>query len=1135
MKTNISLSLALIVGALSLSLHAASDTPPSPFGAVPTERQLVWQEMEFYGFCHFTVDTFTDLEWGLGSEPESVFNPTNFDADQIVQAFKSAGMTGIILTCKHHDGFCLWPSKFTEHSVKNSPWKDGKGDVVRAISDACQKYGLKFGIYLSPWDRNSALYGKPEYITYYRNQLRELLTNYGPIFEVWLDGANGGSGYYGGANETRTIDKKTYYDWPTTWKLIRELQPGAMIFSDAGPDCRWVGNERGVAGDPCWGTITADGWHPGDADKKLLNSGIRFGKQWIPAEADVSIRPGWFWHAAQNDQVRSVANLWNLYFESVGRGATMNLNVPPDSSGQIYKRDTKTLAEFGQLLKTTFAVNLAKSAKITASNVRGEDQKFSPQNLLDGNLKTYWATDDSVTNPEVTLEFKKPVTFNIVSIREFLPLGQRIGGYALDEWQDGKWVQFTTGTAIGINRLWRGENITTEKIRLRITDSPVCPALSEIGLFSFATMTVAIPAAAGNDYPVSPVAFTAVKLQDNFWSPRMEINRKTTLKTDFKKCEETGRIDNFAKAGGLMKGEFEGIPYNDSDVYKVIEGACYTLARHPDPELEQYLDGVIAKIAAAQKPDGYLYTARELVSPEKLPAMSGKERWSNVKNSHELYNVGHLYEAAVAHYQATGKKTLLDVATKNADLICSEFTTGKHQNPPGHEEIEIGLCKLYRATGKTKYLNLAKFLLDLRGHPETHQLYGDHYQDHKPVVEQDEAVGHAVRAGYLYSGMADVAALTGDKSYLKAIDKIWGNVVDKRLYLTGGIGARHSGEAFGEDYELPNETAYNETCAAVANALWNYRMFLLHGDAKYLDVLERVIYNGFLSGVSLTGDTFFYPNPLASHKGYERSPWFDCACCPVNVVRFMPSIAGYVYAVRDADVYVNLYIGGTGEIKLDKQVVNITQQTNYPWDGRIKLTIDPATSAEFALNLRIPGWAQGRPVPGKLYEYLDHAVDPVTLKVNGEDVALNLNKGFTSIKRVWHKGDIVELTLPMAIRRVVADEAVKDDAGRVALERGPIVYCIEGTDNEHVFSMVLDDKASLVAEKQDKLLGGVTVIKGGVQMAVEDGHGKTITKPATMLAIPYYAWCNRGSTEMNVWFARTADKAQPVPANPTTK
>ena len=646
----------------------------------------------------------------------------------------------------------------------------------------------------------------------------------------------------------------------------------------------------------------------------------------------------------------------------------------------------------------------------------------------------------------------------------------------------------------------------------------------------------AVCLAAGNkDYPVAPVPFTSVQVQDEFWFPRMETNRIVTVKADFKKCEETGRIDNFAKAGGLMTGEFKGMVYDDSDVFKVIEGASYTLAMHPDRELDKYLDGVIAKIAAAQEPDGYLYTARKLLAPEKMPAQSGKERWINEKDSHELYNAGHMYEGAVAHYQATGKKTFLDVATRNADMICEEFAPGKQQKPPGHEGIEIGLCKLYRVTGEKKYLDLAKFLIDVRGRPETHKLYGAHYQDHKPVVEQDEAVGHAVRAGYLYSGMADVAALTGDEAYLKAIDRIWENVVFKRLYLTGGIGASHGGEAFGNIYELPNKSAYNETCAAIANGLWNYRMFLLHGEAKYLDVLERVIYNGFLSGVALTGDKFFYPNPLASDKGYERSPWFDCACCPVNVVRFIPSIAGYVYAVKGQAVFVNLFIGGTGEVRLNQQAVKITQRTKYPWDGKIKMTIDPDKSEEFALNVRIPGWAQGRPVPGDLYKYMEQAVEPVVLKVNGKSEALNLKHGFAAIERQWKKGDVVELTLPMAIRRVVAHEAIKDDAGLVAIERGPIVYCLEGADNEDVFSTVLPDDARLVAERRDGLLGGVTVIKGDGRLAAKEEGGKTTTKPAGLVAIPYYAWCNRGPTEMNVWLARTAETAQRVSAKANRK
>ena len=461
-----------------------SAEPPPSSGPLPTARQLAWHELEFYGFVHFTVNTFTDKEWGYGDKPESVFNPTDFSAEQIVQTAKAAGMKGLILTCKHHDGFCLWPSKFTEHSVKNSPWKNGNGDVVREMSDACRKAGLKFGIYLSPWDRNSAVYGKPEYLTYYRNQLRELLTNYGPIFEVWFDGANGGDGFYGGAREKRNIDRKTYYDWDDTRGIVRELMPGAMMFSDGGPDVRWVGNERGVAGDPCWATLIGKDFFPGEADQKRLNSGDRPGTDWIPAECDVSIRPGWFYHANEDAKVKTPEELLDLYFKSVGRGASFLLNLPPDRRGRIADDDVKSLTEFRKRLDAIFFKNLAAGAKVTASNVRGNDKTFAAKNVLSGHGKNYWSTDDSVTTPELILDLGKPKTFNIVSLREFLPLGQRIEACALDQWKDGQWVQFAADTSIGSHRLIRGEFVTTSKVRLRITQSPTRPALAEIGLFA---------------------------------------------------------------------------------------------------------------------------------------------------------------------------------------------------------------------------------------------------------------------------------------------------------------------------------------------------------------------------------------------------------------------------------------------------------------------------------------------------------------------------------------------------------------------------------------------------------------------------------------------------------------------------
>jgi alpha-L-fucosidase len=466
-----------------LSIAVAGDAP-TPYGPVPSARQLQWQQMELIGFVHFTVNTFTDREWGYGDEAPSVFNPTAFDARQIVQVARDAGMKELILTCKHHDGFCLWPSKYTEHSIKHSPWKDGQGDMVKEFSNACRKYGVKFGVYLSPWDRNSAMYGKPEYLTYYRNQLRELLTNYGPVSEVWFDGANGGDGYYGGAREQRTIDKKTYYDWPVTRQIVRDLQPDACMFSDGGPDIRWVGNELGVAGETCWATLNALEFAPGAADQARLNQGDRPGTHWLPAECDVSIRKGWFYHANEDATVKTPQELVDLYFKSVGRGAVLLLNLPPDRRGLIHEQDVKSLREFRRMIDAIFDNDLARAAKVSASNTRGNDLKFSPAKVLDGRRDTYWATDDFVTQPELVLNFGKLITFNVVRLREYLPLGQRVEAFALDRWAGGQWVEFSAGTSIGNCRLLRFSPVTTDKVRLRITQSPVCPAISELGLFS---------------------------------------------------------------------------------------------------------------------------------------------------------------------------------------------------------------------------------------------------------------------------------------------------------------------------------------------------------------------------------------------------------------------------------------------------------------------------------------------------------------------------------------------------------------------------------------------------------------------------------------------------------------------------
>ena len=638
-------------------------------------------------------------------------------------------------------------------------------------------------------------------------------------------------------------------------------------------------------------------------------------------------------------------------------------------------------------------------------------------------------------------------------------------------------------------------------------------------------------AAPGADYPIRPVPFTAVEIKDGFWSPRLETNRAVTVRHDFDKCETTGRIANFAVAGGLAKGDFVGLfGFNDSDVYKVIEGASYSLRLRPDPGLEKYVDEIIAKIAAAQEDDGYLYTAGTIPTLAQKPTCCvSRPRWSDIASGHELYNLGHLYEAAVAHYQATGKRTLLDVALKSANLLTQVFGPGRRLDPPGHQEVEIGLVKLYRVTGDRKYLDQARFFLEQRGNAAGHTLYGPYNQDHLPVLQQKEAVGHAVRAGYMYSAMADVGALSGDENYVRALGGLWDNVVSRKLYLTGGIGARRDGEAFGDDYELPNRTAYAETCAAIANAMWNHRLFLLHGDAKYLDVLERIVYNGVLSGVSLDGERFFYPNPLASdgersfnmgQKG--RSAWFDCSCCPTNVARFLPSIAGYVYAQRERDVFVNLFVAGRGEMSLEGLKLGIRQETRYPWDGRVRIALEPVRPAEFTLHVRVPGWAQGHPVPSDLYRYAEADTEAFTLAVNGQPVKPEMVQGFAVLRRTWKAGDAIELTLPMSVRRVLSHEKVAADAGRVALERGPVVYCAEAVDNGgRAFNLVLPDDAKLEARERPDLLGGVTVVTGrALALQPTDDGRSVVTREQDFLAVPYHVWAHRGDGEMAVWLPR---------------
>jgi uncharacterized protein len=634
---------------------------------------------------------------------------------------------------------------------------------------------------------------------------------------------------------------------------------------------------------------------------------------------------------------------------------------------------------------------------------------------------------------------------------------------------------------------------------------------------------------------IQGVRFTDVTFTDAFWVPRLETNRTVTIPFAMKQNQDTGRIKNFEMAAHAVEGAFcTTYGFDDSDVYKVLEGASYSLAAHPDPQLDAAVDQVIAKIAAAQEKDGYLYTART-INPASTIDMAGKERWTNEQDSHELYNLGHLYEAAVTHYQATSKRTLLNVALKSADLVLKTFGLNGRKEVPGHQEIEIGLVKLFRVTGDRRYLDLAKFFLDQRGNASGHKLYGEYAQDHLPVVDQREAVGHAVRAAYMYSGMADVAMLTGNARYAAALDALWDDVVGKKLYLTGGIGSAGGWEGFGPAYELGNASAYAETCASIANALWNYRMFLLRGDARYMDVFERIVYNGVLSGVALTGDRFFYPNPLASFGQHQRSPWFACACCPSNLPRFLASLAGYAYASASDGVFVNLFVQGTARVKLASGgVVELEQETAYPWHGGVRIHVKSAPRGEWVLRVRVPGWARGQAVPSDLYRYAAAAAadEPWTVSLNDDTISAPLIKGYATISRAWKSGDVVTLMLPMPARRVVANDLVKADVGRVAVERGPLVYCAEWPDNGgHVHSLVLDDKAKLVAEPSPDLLNGVTVISAEAT-SYRMQNGNPVPAGTRVTLIPYYAWAHRGPGEMAVWLARQPEKARPV-AEPT--
>ena len=633
-------------------------------------------------------------------------------------------------------------------------------------------------------------------------------------------------------------------------------------------------------------------------------------------------------------------------------------------------------------------------------------------------------------------------------------------------------------------------------------------------------------------YPIDPVPFTSVKVTDNFWGQRLQASREVTIPLAFSKCEETGRYENFVKAAHPSDTyKVEGFSFDDTDVYKTIEGASYSLQTYPDKKLQKYIDSVLVIVAGAQEPDGYLYTARTM-NPKHPHNWAGKERWVAVENlSHEFYNLGHMIEGAVAHYQATGKRNFLDIAIKYADCVCREIGNGPQQKKyvPGHQIAEMALVKLYMVTGDKKYLDQAKFFLDTRGYTSRKDAYS---QAHKPVVEQDEAVGHAVRAVYMYSGMADVAAITGDSSYIKAIDKIWDNIVSKKIYITGGIGAHHAGEAFGNNYELPNLSAYCETCAAIGNVYMNYRLFLLHGDAKYFDVLERTLYNGLISGVSLDGGSFFYPNPLSSNGKYSRKPWFVCDCCPSTVSRFIPSLPGYVYAVKNDQVYVNLYLSNKAELKVDKKKILLEQETGYPWNGDIRLKITQGNQ-DFTMKLRIPGWVRGNVLPGDLYSYADNQKPAYQVSVNGQTVESDVNDGYLSIARKWKKGDVVEVHFDMIPRIVKANPKVEADHGRVAVERGPIVYCAEWPDNRfNVHSILLNQHPQFKVTDKPELLYGIRQITTDAQALSYDKAGKLVTKDVELTLIPYYAWAHRGEGDMEVWLPIdvSATSAQPQEA-----
>lgn len=638
--------------------------------------------------------------------------------------------------------------------------------------------------------------------------------------------------------------------------------------------------------------------------------------------------------------------------------------------------------------------------------------------------------------------------------------------------------------------------------------------------------------AADLGYAIQPAELREVQLRDDFWLPRIERNHRTTLWHAIAKCKEEGRFENFEAAAGVPGKTFRGLVFDDSDVYKIIEGIAYSLQLYPDPKLEAEADRIIELVAAAQEPDGYIQTAYTCAARGQKTPMK-PVRWQQ-EWAHELYDVGHMYEGAVAYFRTTGKRRFLDVAIKSADLVCKTYNDQGLRMVPGHQEIELGLVKLYEATGERKYLEQAKWFLDVRGRADRRdRLLGEYCQDHEPVVDQKSAVGHAVRAGYMYAAMADVNALAEAPGYAQALRNLWNDVNSSKLYVTGGIGSSGSNEGFASGFHLPNLSAYAETCASIANAMWNQRMFQTFADGKYIDVVERALYNAFLSGVGMDGTSFFYPNVLTSLGGAQRSPWFACSCCPSNDVRVFPTIPRWVYSKGENTVFVNLYVASNLETKLGGQDLRLELDSKYPWDGKVALAVQPEKPRRFAIALRIPGWARGQASGTNLYRFAQKSEEPFSVKVNGETVLPNLEKGYVTIEREWKKGDRIELDLPMIPRRVRAAEEVRDDVGKVAIQRGPLVYCAEFADNQgaKVTSLVLSDEAKFASHFDPNLLGGVEVIETHAAPAKRrlDG-GVEVGESRPLRLIPYYAWAHRGPGEMNVWHATSPDFAMAEPA-----